>query len=79
MPCIELFEQQNIEYKNIILPKDKLKISVEAGCTIGWFKYADHCIGIDTYGASGKGVDVMDYFCFSKNKLIYEIKKYISF
>ena len=62
MPCIELFEEQNIEYKNIILPKDKIKISVEAGCTIGWFKYANHCIGIDIFGASGKKDDLLKYF-----------------
>ena len=79
MPCLEVFNSQSDEYKNSILPKGILKISVEAGITDFWYKYADHCIGIDTYGASGKGVDVMDYFCFSKNKLIYEIKKYISF
>ena len=62
IPCLELFEEQNIEYKNMILPKDKVIFSVEAGCTIGWYKYAQHCIGIDTYGASGKKDDLLKYF-----------------
>lgn len=62
IPCVELFENQNIEYKNIILPCNKTIISVEAGCTIGWYKYAKYTIGIDSYGASGKKNDLLKYF-----------------
>ena len=62
MPCVELFEKQNIEYKNIILPNNKKIISVEAGCTIGWYKYTNLCIGIDTFGSSGKKDDLLKYF-----------------
>ena len=62
MPCIELFEKQSIEYRNIILKKNVKKISVESGSTMGWYKYADYCIGIDTFGASGKIDDILKYF-----------------
>ena len=62
IPCLELFESQNIEYKNIILPIDKVIISVEAGCTVGWYKYANYTIGIDSFGASGKKNDLLKYF-----------------
>ena len=77
MPCVELFDSQSVEYKNKILPNNVKKLSVEAGSTIGWYKYADYCFGIDSYGASGKGNDVMDYFGFSKKKLLEYINKYI--
>ena len=79
MPCLEIFNLQGDEYKNNILPKHTLKISVEAGITDLWYKYADHCIGVDSFGTSGKGPDVMDYYCLSIKKIIPEIKKYILF
>ena len=62
IPCIELFEEQSLEYRNIILQKNIRKISVEAGSTMGWYKYADYCIGIDTFGASGKKDELLKYF-----------------
>ena len=73
MPCTELFDLQPSEYKDNILPKSIMKISVEAGITNFWYKYADHCIGIDIFGASGKGNEVMDYFCLSSQKIEYQI------
>ena len=79
MPCLEVFNLQSNEYKNSILPKNILKISVEAGITNFWYKYADHCIGIDSFGASGKGSDVMNHYYLSVERIILQIKKYISF
>jgi transketolase len=37
---------------------------------LGWYKYADICYGIDSFGLSGKATEVFNYFGFSKNKLI---------
>ncbi len=56
MASIELFEKQSEEYKKSILPDEiENRIVVEAGVTIGWYKYAG-CkgiiIGIDKFGAS---------------------------
>lgn len=44
-------------------------ISVEAGSTAVWYKFVDYAIGIDVYGKSGKGNDVMDFFGFTPEKL----------
>ena len=53
MPCWELFEEQSDEYKESILPKScKAIVSIEAGSTFGWSKYADISIGRDDFGAS---------------------------
>ncbi|HMN49171.1 MAG TPA: transketolase, partial [Ignavibacteriaceae bacterium] len=39
-PSWEIFEQQDEEYKNSVLPKDiKAKLSVEMGVAMGWQKY----------------------------------------
>ena len=53
MPCWELFEEQSDEYKESIFPKDcKAIVSIEAGSTFGWSKYAHKSIGRDDFGAS---------------------------
>ncbi|HWE81642.1 MAG TPA: transketolase [Gaiellaceae bacterium] len=65
MPSWELFEAQDAEYKESVLPPDALKISVEAATTFGWSRWVDASIGIDRFGASGKGDKVLAHFGFS--------------
>ena len=53
-PCLEWFAAQSDEYRQSVLPKQIANVvSVEAGSTIGWYKYAKTAIGIDAFGASG--------------------------
>lgn len=75
MPCCELFDLQSKEYKENILPRDIKKMSLEAGCTLGWYKYADFVYGIDTFGESGKMNDLKEYFEFTVKKIICYINK----
>ena len=53
---MELFDQQSEDYKQKVLPSNVAKrISLEAGSTIGWYKYVGlqgKALGIDTFGAS---------------------------
>ena len=78
MPCSELYDVQDQKYKEELLPKNVKKLSVEAGVTLMWYKYADFCYGIDCYGESGKGNEVMNYFGFSKEKIIEYINSIIN-
>lgn len=63
MPCTEIFEKQDEDYKASILPKSCAKrIAVEAGSTGGWYKYVGlkgEVIGVDTFGASAAGEELM--------------------
>jgi transketolase len=53
MPCTELFEEQDEEYRASVLPAAvTARVSVEAGVTLGWERYAGSHIGIDHFGAS---------------------------
>jgi transketolase len=70
MPSWELFDAQSAEYREQVLgPKGAARVSVEAGVTIGWAKYTGgngaH-VGIDSYGASGPGSEVLKHFGFTK-------------
>jgi len=51
-PCWELFEEQDDAYKASIFPEGVPVVSVEAGTTFGWAKYADKSVGHDGFGAS---------------------------
>jgi transketolase len=53
MPCWELFEEQDDDYQELVLPPSvEVRLAVEAGVTLGWERYARAIIGIDHFGAS---------------------------
>jgi transketolase len=58
MPSFRIFEEQKDDYKMSIFPHGVPKISVEAGATMGWWKYVGRdgiTIGLDRFGASAPG------------------------
>ena len=59
MPCIELFTAQDDAYRTAVLPPGVPTVSVEAGVTFGWERWADRSVGIDRFGASAPGERVM--------------------
>ena len=53
-----MFEEQDEAYKMSIFPQGTPKMSVEAGATMGWWKYVGRngvVIGLDRFGASAPG------------------------
>lgn len=59
MPSWELYELQDRAYKDTVLRPGCPTLSVEAGVTLGWSKYADLSVGIDRFGSSAPGEIVM--------------------
>ena len=68
MSCTQLYDMQSNEYKENILQKNIKKISIEAGCTLGWYKYVNYVYGIDRFGESGKINDLKEEFGMTVNK-----------
>ena len=62
LPSWELFERQPREYREEVLPPGVPKVAVEAGVTLGWERYADAAIGVDDFGASAPGTEVLERF-----------------
>ncbi|HSL71392.1 MAG TPA: transketolase [Longimicrobiales bacterium] len=62
MPSRELFEQQDAEYRESVLPaRVAARVSVEAGATLGWGAYVGlqgASVGLDRFGASAPGAEV---------------------
>ena len=78
--CWELFDEQPLDYRSMVIDENSFKISIEAGITMGWQKYTGNRglnIGIDRYGESAPGADVADYLGMSLDKVISQIKKHI--
>jgi transketolase len=59
MPSTELFDAQPDQYRSSVLPAGVPVLSIEAGVTHGWERYADASIGINRYGASAPGDEVL--------------------
>lgn len=82
MPCIELFEQQDQEYKDAVLPGSvKKRITVEAGSTFGWHKWAGDqglALGIDQFGISAPYELVYDHFGLTGEKIAQKGREMLS-
>jgi transketolase len=65
MPCWEWFAEQDDEYQAEVLPEYLPVLSVEAGSTFGWERYADDSVGLDHFGASAPAGVVMEEFGFT--------------
>jgi transketolase len=63
MPSWELFEEQDQEYRNFVLPHEvEVRVSVEAGVTMGWERYVGFrgaSVGVNRFGASAPGEVVL--------------------
>ena len=73
MPCLERFEQQDLEYQIEVLPLSVFIVVVDAGVTRPWYQYADHVIGINEYGASAPGGELMERYGFTGKEIADEV------
>jgi transketolase len=77
-PSWELFDSQNKEYKETVFPKKvRKRLAVEAGSPIGWCKYVTDdgdIIGINKFGESAPGEEVMKEYGFSVENVVAKAK-----
>ena len=80
MPCMEIFNDKNIEYKNKILNSTK-NIFIEAGTIQSWtqfMKSEDIFIGLKSFGLSGPANDVYEYFDITVDRVLREATKVLN-
>jgi len=80
MPSWRLFEEQSAEYKASVLPAGLPKIAVEAGATLGWWKYVGtngDVVGLDRFGASAPGPVVTRELGFTAENVAERAKKLV--
>ena len=69
-PSWDRFEQQGDDYRAAVFPPGVPVLSIEAGSTFGWDRYADDSIGLDHFGASAPGPVVMEKFGFTTDHVV---------
>jgi transketolase len=77
MPSWKIFEEQSEEYKASIFPDHLPKLAVEAGATLGWWKYVGRhgdVIGLDRFGASAPGEIVLEKLGFGVDSIVARAK-----
>ena len=69
MPCMNLYDQQPIEYKRSLFPLGVPVISVEAASSFSWPKYSHLHIGVETFGISAPAAKVYEHFGLIPSKI----------
>ncbi len=65
VPCFELFEEQDLAYREKTLGKAPVKIAVEAAIRLGWDRFVGShgaFVGMTGFGASAPAEDLYKYF-----------------
>lgn len=79
MPSWALFDTQDDKYRESVLPHSvRARVAVEAGLATGWERYVGldgAVIGMNGYGASGPGGEVMKHFGFTTENVIAKAKE----
>ena len=69
MPCWEVFEEQDADYRESVLPRSvSARLAIEAACSFGWERYVGtdgEVIGMDRFGASAPIKDLAENFGFT--------------
>ena len=76
IPCLDLFELQDAEYKKQFFKPETKNVLIELSSGTVFLKYGkvDLTISINSFGTSGKQDDVLNLFGFVEEKIIQKIK-----
>jgi transketolase len=78
MPCWELFEKQNDNYKQQVFPKGlRKRLAVEAASPMGWRRYTTDegdMLGMTRFGESAPGPELFKEFGFTVDNIVMRAK-----
>ncbi len=78
LPCWELFDKQNDDYKLKVLGNSP-RIAIEAACEMGWSKYLGEdgiFIGMSSFGASGPAPDLYKHFGITLEAIVEQARSF---
>ena len=75
LPCWERFDRQSAAYRDDVLGSEALRVSIEAGTTMGWERYTADGLrfGIDSFGASAPIDDLYRLFGLTADAITPQI------
>jgi transketolase len=75
MPCWACFDDQPHDYRARVLRRSVPSVALEAGATLGWTKYVDQAIGIDSFGISAPGGYALDFYNITVKTLVEHVER----
>ena len=81
MPCQELFDKQSKEYREKIIDKESIKISIEAGSVFGWEKYVGPngiSLGMKSFGKSAPYKKIYEHFNLTSDNIVKLTRKMLN-
>ena len=81
MPSLDIFLQQSEEYQRSIINPDKPVLVVECSHPNSWYKILnrnDKVIGIETFGESAPGSELLEHFGFTEENVIKTVKSLLN-
>ena len=76
IPNLDIFKNQNTQYKEQVIPQNTLIVSIEAGSSYGWGEFVGKdglVFGINSFGDSAKPQAVFDKFELNTEKIVEKI------
>lgn len=76
-PCLEWFNEQPDSYRDSVLPKSALRVSIEAGIALGWREYVGDSgiiVSLDHWGASASAGKLYTEFGLTSDVVVSKVK-----
>jgi len=70
VPCLDLFNEQDAEYKNTVVDPSTKVLAVEAATATEYYRYADDVLGMETFGASAPADLLFEKFGFTQEGIM---------
>lgn len=81
MPCTDIFDEQDAQWRASVLPAGLPRVAVEAGVTSGWYKYVGLdgvVVGIDTYGESAPAGALFKHFGLTTEHVVAAVEQVLN-
>ncbi len=79
--CMEMFFKQPASYQALVLPQALQRVAIEAGSAQSWYDFnvpKNQVLAIDSFGASGKGAEVLSHFGIHVQAVVAKVLQAIS-
>ncbi len=80
MPCAEVFDAQDYDYRRRVLPDSGARLAIEAGASGSWWRFIDGrggVVGIDRFGQSAPASVLFEHYGFTAESIGTEARSLI--
>jgi len=70
VPCLDLFNEQDVQYKAGVVDPNTKVLAVEAASAQEFYRYADDVLGMESFGASAPAELLFEKFGFTKEGIM---------